>query len=60
MLGCNCQEFQLNMKHGGTGQCSWEPVRRGMLCPGSLAKDLSGNRVLISMARAAESRTGEG
>lgn len=50
VLGCNCQEFQFHMKRGGTGRCSWEQVRRGMLCPGSLAKDLSGDRGLISMA----------
>lgn len=32
VLGCNCQEFQLSMKHGGTGQCSWEQVRGAVLC----------------------------
>jgi len=48
------------MKHGETRHCSREEVRRGTLCASSLAKDLSGDRDVISVARAPESRTWEG
>lgn len=32
----------MTMKHGETGQCSWEQVRRGMLCPVPLPRTFLG------------------